>query len=332
MFFSLCDEGDVVLVLAPYYANFSKIMSFRNKVILHPIALDQKPFVVQPNAAENNVVGFGNYLSLVEEALAKFSLDGKTVKALLFSNPSNPLGRVATKEELTALLHFCKKHQLHCVCDEVYALSIYSKAKYVHIIIQCNKYRFVSASILAKELGMSDLVHVMYSFSKDFACSGLRCGILHTENANLALAVQKLSRFCPSSNLTQTTIGTLLADEQWVQHYVSTLQNRLQHANQLFCSILTDLQFTYFKSEAGLFVFIYLADFFALLPSDTKDKEDALYKHMLQHFKINLTPGSLTNYKEQGWFRICSANSDTVLIELGKRLAKMQSALQQMSK
>lgn len=186
MFYSLCDEGDVVLVLAPYYANFSKIMSFRNKVVLYPISLDQTPFVVKPNSQSVAPVGFGDYLSLVEEAMQQLTQNGKTVKCVLFSNPSNPLGRVATREELVALLHFCQKHQLHCVCDEVYAMSIYSESKYGAIV--ANHHRFVSASVLAKELGMADLVHVLYSFSKDFACSGLRCGILHSENANLALA------------------------------------------------------------------------------------------------------------------------------------------------
>lgn len=141
--------------------------------------------------------------------------------------------------------------------------------------------------------------------------------------------MQKLSRFCPASNLTQTTIATLLADEQWTQLFVTTLQSRLAHANKLFCTSLQDMGFVYFKSEAGLFVFIYLADYFALLPADAKDLEDALYKHMLQHFKINLTPGSLTNYKEPGWFRICSANSDALLTELGQRLNNMKQALQQ---
>ena len=42
------------------------------------------------------------------------------VKSLILCNPHNPLGRVFTREELTALQEFCKKHNLLVISDEIH--------------------------------------------------------------------------------------------------------------------------------------------------------------------------------------------------------------------
>lgn len=42
------------------------------------------------------------------------------VKSLILCNPHNPIGRVYTREELEALLAFCKKHNLMVISDEIH--------------------------------------------------------------------------------------------------------------------------------------------------------------------------------------------------------------------
>lgn len=42
------------------------------------------------------------------------------VKSLILCNPHNPVGRVYTREELEALLAFCKKHNLLVISDEIH--------------------------------------------------------------------------------------------------------------------------------------------------------------------------------------------------------------------
>lgn len=95
-----------------------------------------------------------------------FKSNQSSVKALLVCNPHNPLGRCYGKRVLQGLLDFCSRNNLHFISDELYALSI-------HKLEEENGAppRFVSALSLT---GTSNLVHVVYSLSKDFGCSGIR--------------------------------------------------------------------------------------------------------------------------------------------------------------
>lgn len=88
------------------------------------------------------------------------------VKAVLICNPHNPLGRCYSRHTLQATLDFCIRHRLHYISDEVYAMSVHSRKSRGDKLP-----KFVSALSLT---GGRDLVHVMYSLSKDFGCSGIR--------------------------------------------------------------------------------------------------------------------------------------------------------------
>jgi len=146
-------------------------MSFRNGIKLIPVhyydlvnssdsdsgsaTYIEEPYVVQNEQTQTQTqaqlaqtqvqvqvqeafTGFGmdQYLKQLEKALVASAT--AQVKAVLFSNPSNPLGRVATEQEIVQVIEFCKKHQLHLVVDEVYALSVYNheNAKYVVIVVK----------------------------------------------------------------------------------------------------------------------------------------------------------------------------------------------------
>jgi aspartate/methionine/tyrosine aminotransferase len=92
------------------------------------------------------------------------------VKALVFTNPHNPLGQRYPKSVLESCILFCKKHDIHFVSDEVYALTSFTSA-------DCPEPTpFTSAlSIDIAKLGFNPArIHVFWSTSKDFGQSGLR--------------------------------------------------------------------------------------------------------------------------------------------------------------
>lgn len=93
-----------------------------------------------------------------------------SVKALMVTNPHNPLGVAYPQEVLEACLHFCKKQGLHFISDEVYALSVFDCPDLRH------PRPFVSVlSLDLDEIGAEkDRVHVVWSTSKDFGQSGFR--------------------------------------------------------------------------------------------------------------------------------------------------------------
>lgn len=91
------------------------------------------------------------------------------VKALLLTNPHNPLGQCYTRELLEACLVFCQRHNIHFISDEVYALSTFSAVDGIST-------PFTSALSLDIAAIATDpsRVHVIWSMSKDFGCNGLR--------------------------------------------------------------------------------------------------------------------------------------------------------------
>eukprot|EP00276_Gloeochaete_wittrockiana_P025306 CAMPEP_0184370760 /NCGR_PEP_ID=MMETSP1089-20130417/163011_1 /TAXON_ID=38269 ORGANISM="Gloeochaete wittrockiana, Strain SAG46.84" /NCGR_SAMPLE_ID=MMETSP1089 /ASSEMBLY_ACC=CAM_ASM_000445 /LENGTH=394 /DNA_ID=CAMNT_0026713417 /DNA_START=176 /DNA_END=1360 /DNA_ORIENTATION=+ len=303
------DVDDSFLVLAPHYVNFSKIAKYRNKVNLIPVHLDIDYTLIKD--------GFGEYIHSLNEAIMHFQPKGGAgrLRGLIFSNPSNPLGLIATQSQLQDIISLCVKHQLHCVVDEVYALSAHGSSQ------------FISAHTVARQLGAEALerTHVVYSFSKDFAAAGLRCGLVHTENINILLVLQQLSRFAPVSTLSQFIIEQLIEDESFLEIYVHTLKKRLSHSSKCLCDGLDRLGFRFVRPQAGLFTFVNVKDCLSLVTrnndsSTEEDKENLLWKFFLDEFHINLSPGKPTGTREEGWFRICSAQPDDVISELLHRL------------
>ncbi len=322
LFHTICDEGDVVVVLGPYYAGFSKLLHYRNQVELQAVysSLDDFYFT------KEGTVGFGDYLKGLEQKKKELDAQNKKIKALLFSNPTNPVGRVATKEELQQLIQWCKENQIHVVSDEVYALSVHNP-----------NVTFVSANTIAKELKCESIVHTLYSFSKDFGCSGFRMAVLNTCNESLHIALQKLVRFCSVSTASQSIVLNLLKDHNWIVKYVNLLKQRLQHSKTLVSTQLQQIGIPFVHSDAGLFIWMYLGDLFSLVQNNEKyakkklqdTQEDLFYKFILNEYKMNISPGGISNSRGEGWFRICCATSDENLNEFCKRVQSMKQASKQ---
>jgi gliotoxin/aspirochlorine biosynthesis aminotransferase len=92
------------------------------------------------------------------------------IKALVLSNPHNPLGRYYPKEVLEQCMVFCQQHKIHLISDEVFALSGFSSPDFSDIP------RFISCLSLDPSVVGCDpeRVHVVWSMSKDLAASGIR--------------------------------------------------------------------------------------------------------------------------------------------------------------
>ena len=183
--YAICKEGDGVLVPSPYYCGFKSDLEQRAKVITYPVHLtsntDEKPFSLT--------------VKLLEETLLQVEEEGGNIKALLLSNPNNPLGTVYTEEELEAYVKFCDAYKIHLIIDEIYMQSVYDEnTSYKNLLAlkDIAKYR--------------DNVHVVWGFSKDFGLSGFRCGVAITHNKQLQTALGSIGYYTSVPTLTQYDI------------------------------------------------------------------------------------------------------------------------------
>lgn len=286
LFHALADPGDGVLVPTPSYAGFWPDLQVRDELVIVP---------VHCSAADS--------FRLTEERLdAAMAGAGRPVKALLFTSPDNPMGRVYAAAEVEAVLRWGERAGIHVVVDEIYALSVFGERAFT----SCTKVR----------PALGDSVHVVWAFSKDFAASGLRCGVLVTENAAVTAAVEGLAYWACCSGDTQHLLGAMISDDAWVDAYVAAMRDRLGGAYRRVAAALEEQRTPFLPSAAGFFL---LCDLRRFLPEPTWDGERTLWLRLLDEANVNLTPGAACRVGEPGFMRLCFAGipTDTAVHAVG---------------
>ncbi|KAK6591769.1 hypothetical protein H4I96_12202 [Botrytis cinerea] len=165
---SLCDAGEGVLVPCPYHAGKNSSLPPLDSRRLRGLSQHSHryhPIPVNVGALDD-VFGEG-MIPTLEKGLRNATVP---VKAMVLTNPHNPLGRCYSKQNLIDLMKFCQRHDLHLISDEVFALSEH----------ECNDLRqprkFTSAlAIDARAHGCdASKIHVIWSMSKDLGATGAR--------------------------------------------------------------------------------------------------------------------------------------------------------------
>lgn len=275
LFYALADPGDGVLVPTPSYAGFWPDLETRDELSIVPVHCSSDD-------------GFRITVDRLEHARVSAQ---RPVRALLFTSPSNPLGTVFEPAELEAVLGWAEGVGIHVVLDEVYALSVFGERA------------FTSGASLRPTLG--DRVHVVWAFSKDFGASGLRCGVLVSENEAVLAAVDHLAYWACCSGDTQHLLSGMLADEGWVDSYVRTMRGRLGAAYRTVTTTLDRHGVPYLPSGAGFFLLLDLRRF---LPEPGWAGEHRLWRRLLEGANVNLTPGAACRVGEPGFMRLCFAS------------------------
>ncbi len=138
----LCDPGDEVLVLAPYWTTYPEAIALAGGV----------PVVIPTDASS----GFRVSVDRLEAALTA------RTKVLLFVSPSNPTGAVYPKAEIETIGRWAGAHGLWVLTDEIYEHLVYGDAEH-H-----------SMPVLVPEL--ADRCIVVNGVAKTYAMTGWRVG------------------------------------------------------------------------------------------------------------------------------------------------------------
>ncbi|KAF5756893.1 putative 1-aminocyclopropane-1-carboxylate synthase [Helianthus annuus] len=285
----------LVTKLFSFFFRFDRDLRWRTGVQLAPIICkSSNDFKITQKALE----------STYENAIAS----NIRVKGLIIANPSNPLGTTMDKETLQTLMRFINEKNIHLVCDEIYAATIF------------NTPEFVSISEVLQEMEQDptnrvnrELVHIIYSLSKDMGLPGFRVGILYSYNDHVVSCARKMSSFGLISSQTQLFLASILSDEEFIDGFLSESSKRLAKRHLTFTQGLEKEGITCLASNAGLFVWM---DLRTLLKKPTFDEEMELWRLIITDVKLNVSPGSSFHCDEPGWFRVCFANMDDQTVEI----------------
>ena len=118
---------------------------------------------------------------------------GGTCRALLLTNPNNPLGIIYEPDDYKKCVKWALDRQIHCISDEVYAGSIYDSE------MNINTRSFISAAEMVEEHTPYG-PHILTGLSKDFCASGYRVGAILTKSKPVQTALSNVSYLrCPGS-------------------------------------------------------------------------------------------------------------------------------------
>ncbi|KAK4268831.1 hypothetical protein QN277_022064 [Acacia crassicarpa] len=291
--FCLADPGDAFLVPSPYYPAFVRDLCWRTGIQIIPVHCD----------SSNN---FKITREALEEAYQKAQEDNINVKGLIITNPSNPLGTTLDRETLKSAVSFINEKNIHLVCDEIYAATVFNSPGYVS----------VSEILQDIESINLDLIHVIYSLSKDMGLPGFRVGIVYSYNEEVVHCGRKMSSFGLVSSQTQHLLGAMLNDDEFVDGFLKESSRRLGKRHSVFTKGLEKEGISCLPSNAGLFVWMNLRK---LLKEQTFEGEMMLWRDIINEVKLNVSPGSSFDCKEPGWFRVCFANMDDETVEVALR-------------
>ncbi|KAJ1411777.1 Pyridoxal phosphate-dependent transferase, major domain [Sesbania bispinosa] len=286
------NPGDAFLVPTPYYPGFDRDLRWRTGVQLVPVICE----------SSNN---FKLTREALEVAFEKAKEDNIRVKGLLITNPSNPLGTVMDRNTLRTVVSFINEKHIHLVCDEIYAATVFSHPGFISI-----------AEIIEEETDIEcdrDLIHIVYSLSKDMGFPGFRVGIIYSYNDAVVHCARKMSSFGLVSTQTQYLIASILSDDEFVERFLAESSKRLAQRYRVFTGGLAKVGIKCLQSNGGLFVWMDLRD---LLKKPTYESEMELWRVIIHEVKINVSPGSSFHCSEPGWFRVCYANMDDRTVQV----------------
>lgn len=146
---SLAGVGDEVIILEPYYENYTP----------NVLLAKATPRYVSLLPPDDNSPQWQ-----LDEAALKAAFNERT-KVIIINTPHNPTGKVFTKAELQLVADLCQQWDVVCISDEIYEHMTYAN--------DGNKAEHVSIATLP---GMRERTVVLNALSKTYSVTGWRVG------------------------------------------------------------------------------------------------------------------------------------------------------------
>ena len=274
----LTGPGDEVLLPTPCYTSYPEM-----------IRLAGAAPVLVPGDPDNRFA--------VSTTALKKAVSPRT-KALLFNNPVNPTGTVYRREELQAIVDFCKEHDLWLVADEVYGTFVYDDP-------------FVSQYDFPD---VRDRLILVNSASKAYAMAGLRLGYAVAPDTAADAIAAYLSHMlgCPCSLSEHAAIAVLNDDARFCRDLRNVFRKR---RDAIYPMIAAIPKIRVDKSAGAFYLWLDIRE--------TGMDDVAFCRDLLARKSVALTPGSA--FLCPGFVRLAYAQPEPVLENAAMRIKQYVS-------
>ena len=286
---AIVDPGDKVMVFSPFYENYGAdaILSGAEPIYI-PLTPPDYHFDI----------------GLIEKGFK----DG--AKCIIINNPSNPCGKVFTREELTAIGELVKKYDAYAVTDEVYEYMVYEPNEH---------------TVMAQLPGMAERTVTCNSLSKTYAITGWRLGYLIGPEP-VVEAAKKVHDFLTvgaPSPLQEAACTALALDESYYEEFRSSYQKRRDY----FVAGLDRIGLKHNVPQGTYFVMVDISGFLEL-PMFNGYSDLEFCEWMVREIGVAAVPGS-SFFKEpvNNLIRLHFARQYDTLDEVIKRLSRLRDYL-----
>ena len=220
---TVTNPGDKVVIFSPFYENYGA----------DTILSGAEPIYVPLTPPEFNFDP-----EVLEDAFRQHP------KALILCNPSNPCGKVFTRDELELIAGLAKKYDVYVITDEVYEHIVYAPHTHTYFATLPDMWeRTISCS----------------SLSKTYSVTGWRLGyvIAPAPIIDRAKKVHDFLTVGAAAPLQEAIIPGL----KFGQDYYDDLLAKYTHKRNLFCKGLDDLGLVHNVPQGAYYVLLDISEF-----------------------------------------------------------------------
>src|SRR5688572_974322 len=277
---TVCDPGDKVGLFSPFYENYSADAILTGAIPVH-VPLHPPHYHFDP-----------------AELRGAFA---SGLKAFVLCNPSNPCGRVFTRDELLQIAALADEFDVWILTDEVYE----------HIVFAPHRHTY-----FATLPGMARRTLMCSSLSKTFSITGWRLGYVHAapEVISQARKVHDFLTVGAAAPLQHAVVTAL----NFPPSYYDELAAKYAGSRDILLSYLDQTRLNYTRPEGAYFVMVDVSPF-----GYASDIEFAHW--MTKEIGVAPVPGSSFFVKgENRYIRLNFAKSPATLHAAGERLLKLK--------
>ncbi|WP_147820918.1 pyridoxal phosphate-dependent aminotransferase [Salidesulfovibrio onnuriiensis] len=224
-------------------------------------------------------------------------------RVLVLNTPSNPCGKVFSREELQLIADFAEAHDLFVFTDEIYEYFLYDGREHIP---------------LASLPGMERRTITISGFSKIFSITGWRLGYCVCD-PQWALAIGHFNDLVYVCAPAPLQLGAARGLDELESDYYAGVARDHQMKRDLFCAALAEVGLTPHVPQGAYYA---LADI-SSLPGGTA-KERAMF--LLHKTGVACVPGSAFYADDTGetLARFCYGREMDVLTEACNRLKRLK--------
>lgn len=280
---SVCDPNDKVIVFSPFYENYGADTILCGA---DPIYVPLHPPVFNFDREE------------LENAFKQ------NPKALILCNPSNPCGKVFSKEELEYIASLAIKYDTYVITDEVYEHIVYAPYKHTYF---------------ASLPGMFERTISCSSLSKTYSITGWLLGYCIAPE-NIIEQIKKVHDFLTVGAAAPLQEAAVVGLE-FSDAYYDELQKLYTHKKDLFINGLKELNIPHTEPQGAYYVMVDISEF-------GYDSDLDFCVDLIKNVGVAAVPGSsFFKEEENRYIRFHFAKKDETLLAALDRLKDMRTKM-----